>query len=83
MTGEITTALKRWREGGHLHAVVFGTEQITRWRTQDKVVDGSDTYEVPTGGWTQVETIDNPSTSCRSCRWSTARGCWPRTARPR
>ena len=60
MTGEITTALKRWSESGHGHAVVFGPEQITRWRTQNRIVEDSDTYEVPTGGWTQVEAIANP-----------------------
>jgi hypothetical protein len=59
MTGEITTALKRWTEGGYGHAVVFGPEQITRWRTQDRLVEGSDTYEIPAGGWTRVETIEN------------------------
>jgi hypothetical protein len=59
MTGEITTALKRWTEGGYGHAVVFGPEQITRWRTQDRLVEGSDTYEIPAAGWTQVETIEN------------------------
>ncbi len=59
MTGEITVALKRWTEGGYGHAVVFGPELITRWRTQDKLVEGSDTYEIPAGGWTRVETIEN------------------------
>ena len=59
MTGEITTALKRWTEG-YGYAVVYGSDEITRWRTEQKVVEGSDTYEVPTGGWRQVESIDNP-----------------------
>ena len=60
LTGEITLALKRWHEGGYGHAVVYGPDEITRWRTQDRVVEGSDTYEIPAGGWTRVETVDNP-----------------------
>lgn len=60
MTGEITVALKRWVEGGYGHAVVYGSDQIERYRTDQQVVEGSDTYDVPTGGYTRVETIDNP-----------------------
>lgn len=60
MTGAITVALKRWTEGGYGHAVVYGPEQITRWRTEQQVVAGSDTFDLPTGGYTQVESIDNP-----------------------
>ncbi len=60
LTGEITLALKRWTEGGYGHAVVYGPDEITRWRTTNKLVEGSDTYEVPAGGYTRVETITNP-----------------------
>lgn len=60
MTGEITVALKRWVEGGYGHAVVYAPDQIERYRTAQQVVEGSDTYDVPTGGYTRVETIDNP-----------------------
>lgn len=60
LTGEVTAALKRWTEGGYGHAVVYGPDEITRWRTEAALVEGSDTYEIPTGGWTRVETIDNP-----------------------
>ncbi len=60
LTGEITTALKRWNEDGYGHAVVYRADEITRWRTEQRIVEGSDTYEIPTGGWTRVETIPNP-----------------------
>jgi hypothetical protein len=60
LTGEITLALKRWTEDGYGHAVVYGPDEITRWRTAHKLVEGSDTYEVPAGGYTRVETIANP-----------------------
>jgi len=60
MTGQITAALKRWTDDGFGHAVVYGPEEITRWRTESRVVEGSDTFEVPAGGYTRVETIENP-----------------------
>ncbi len=60
LSGQITRALKRWTEDGYGHAVIYGPDTITRWRTEQKVVEGSDTYDIPTGGYTQVETIDNP-----------------------
>ena len=60
MTGQITGALKRWTEGGYGHAVVYGPDEITRWRTESQVVEGSDTFDLPTGGYTRVATIPNP-----------------------
>lgn len=60
MTGAVTAALKRWTADGYGHAVVYGPDVITRWRTEQYVVTGSTTYDVPTGGYTQVESIDNP-----------------------
>ncbi len=60
MTGQITTALKRWTEAGYGYAVLYGPQEITRWRTESRVVEGSDTFEIPTGGYTRVETIENP-----------------------
>ncbi|MCW2608724.1 MAG: hypothetical protein JWO60_3417 [Frankiales bacterium] len=60
MTGQITSALKRWHEAGYGHAVVYRADEITRWRTEQAVVEGSETYEIPTGGWRKVETLDNP-----------------------
>lgn len=60
LTGEVRHALKRWTEDGYGHAVLYGPDEIQRWRTQDKLVEGSDTYEIPAGGWTRVETLDNP-----------------------
>jgi hypothetical protein len=59
MTGEIHTAPKRWTEDGYARAVVFGPDEITRWRTQNQFVEGSETYEIPLAGWTRVETIEN------------------------
>lgn len=60
MTGEITVAVKRWTEGGYGYAVVYGPDEITRWRTEQHVVAGSDTYDLPTGGYRRVDTIANP-----------------------
>lgn len=56
-TREVTAALKRWVADGHGQAVLYGREEITRYRSQANVTDLS---VIPSTGWTAVETIRNP-----------------------
>ncbi len=60
LSGEITAGFKRWTEDGYGHVVVYGPDEITRWRTENKVVEGSETFDIPAGGYIRVETVDNP-----------------------
>ncbi len=60
VTGEVKVALKRWTEGGYGYAVVYAPDVIERYRTDQRVVEGLGTDEIPTGGYSRVETIPNP-----------------------
>lgn len=56
-TREVTAALKRWVADGHGHAVLYGTDKITRYRSKARVADAS---LIPSTGWDAVETVSNP-----------------------
>lgn len=56
-TGERVSAFKRWQAGGWGHAVLYGPDLIRRLRTASGVPAGA---ELPSQGWTVVETIANP-----------------------
>lgn len=54
---EVTGALKRWAADGHGQAVLYGPEDITRYRSKARVSDPS---VIPSTGWDVVATIPNP-----------------------
>ena len=57
-TGERRAALKLWREDGYGHAVLFGREQITTWRSERKLAESGEA--IPATGWQQVDEVVNP-----------------------
>lgn len=56
-TRQVTGALKRWVADGHGQAVLYGADDITRYRSKARVSDPS---VIPATGWDVVATIPNP-----------------------
>jgi hypothetical protein len=56
VTGEPTSAVKRWWAAKHGHAVVFEPDKVTRLRTSSEIARESG---LPADGWSVVQTMDN------------------------
>lgn len=54
-TRAVRAALKRWRDGDTLHAVLYTAESVVRLRHDAWTGDA-----FPATGWTTVETLENP-----------------------
>ncbi len=56
-TRQVTAALKRWVQDGRGQAMLYGPNEIVRYRSDAMVADPA---AMPPTGWTQVDVIDNP-----------------------
>lgn len=56
VTRAVTAAVKRWVSDGRAHLVLYGPEEITRYRSDAAVADPA---ALPATGWSQTGTVRN------------------------